>query len=361
MVGAALPLEILLYWIIINILFLFSCLVFAHYWNKSYNNKEYKKATVFAFLTFHPILLYIGFSAYYYIEFQNRQESLQSWSKRAIPADGGVKSIRIRAKHDTSLGQELIAMGLIDYAVFDSITLKPKRSTDCIRFNIAHSEKMNEMNALKAKNAFLVCSVESETRPQQAPPIWLYFGNDAPSRDKNCSRSSRTTVELRWASDKGGELIDFDEVPYRRKISGFWLVLLDWRLFWTECVRHGRAKNYSRLSSSRIDALEFIFSNLKDNIRKPEETKISKEDALEAIKYIKETEKTSNKNSIIQILGQWPSSREISQYIRSSVWDERFIDRVLSYSREEKLREKVLPHLHTHIGDFKAAREEASK
>ncbi len=286
-----------------------------------------------------PIFYYYYSKHKLYSEFQDRVSEVNSWPRKPVPEKGAVKAILVNSGW---IDLELLELGIVDTVAAQGHVYQRDWGEQCV--TKAHAQE-NLSGATRARNAFFSCpKIQASSNHLKWDAI-LYDRSWAPSQNKKCAgRYPEDVVELRWATEKGGELIAYHETPYKRELKGPWISPNKKEsLFLIECVKAEPSKPF--------DNLAFVTNALGyDTLDDYPQYAVSV-DALKALRILN-AEKNNKTNEAIMLLGQWPSTPEISKFIRTEMQHGEWTYKVLSRMTSKKGNFELLPHLKSHAADF---------
>jgi len=159
---------------------------------------------------------------------ERRAAALAALPREAVPKDSHPRSLAIAG--DAANAARLLAVGFVDAIIQypdglswpRKLLLTPKHDAGCIEANVGPASFSETLSAaMLARGAFMNCTVETRLHetPTDAPPIELlrdaYATLAIPNRPgRRDANFTYRAWELRWSPERGGKLIDYDEVLY---------------------------------------------------------------------------------------------------------------------------------------------------
>lgn len=291
-----------------------------------------------------------------------RQNEIAAWPRQPISGDHSVASMDFSETYSLLGTDNLLMSGVLQSISNKEKTLHAEWGIDCVVKSASYDTRVNLGNSARARNAYMFCIRETKRQSSSRPPIQLFIDGRAPNKNLKCGTNvSGGAMELRWSEQLGGQMIDYQELPYERKIvSAFINVPGSWAnrgFYRTRCIQRrtgSRIHPYKRLNRFKFVASHLGFRSLDDFPRK-----VSADEALQALRMVYAASQGSvgtkrpNINAVVLLLGQWPSTPEMSAFIRTSIRDGRLIYNVFAKAGNKETKD-LLPHLTSHIPDFLA-------
>lgn len=347
---------------------------------RHFKRREQKAAIFCLVVSAFPIALFAGFNAMLAYEKRSRLAEVAALPRGPLSGSENIRSMVVVRQTVTPINSpgligSLIYAGVLDRVVFRGgdqyevvEVFRAMNSSHCVRKLIQpgvtrSGPGLDLGNAVMARNAFHFCPVPEQDGISIDAPVWLYRNNRTPSGiaasgTADCWYANGEALELRWSADRGGELIEFQDIHrYRQQTTFFGLPLISPSLsdfIPTTCIRDYRSNAEMKNDRERLDPFLFVsralgFNSIDDFPRLANDS-----DALEALRIMNEESPAYSLEAIILLLGQWPSTPEISRYIRLSVRNERVVKEVLSTMFDRRVEFELVPQLRSHASDFLA-------
>lgn len=362
--------EILLGFIfaIFSFIFVFNVVLYGGLIYLTYRGVKYFKnrrpwlAGLFLIMPVIPLAFTLWYEAKLADEAESRLAAIASLPRATLSRDQDIQSLTVIANLVSGRGLEyrlasLISTGALEHVATAQGTpsnvvqvFRAEISELCVESNRRLGIGFDVRSAAIAKNAFRICPAPDPDVDAFEAPIWLYRDNVTPNGNRDCPHASGEALELRMSQGSGGLLIDFQEVRQFRALENHLVMPSLAEPFWVRC-HHGP---YDPADGQRVNPFTFVtralgLENLDDFPRLATVT-----DALEALKIMNEGNPDRSTEAITLLLGQWPSTPEISQYIRSSIRNEHVVKRALNTMFSGNVDSRLVPHLRSHASDFKA-------
>lgn len=322
-----------------NLIVVVVCIALGIWGNRRIKNNKKISGTILLLLAFYPVLAFAVTLVMTSVEMPLREYQKAAWLRKPVPADFSIKSIET-FRTDASW---LVASGISATAIKNGQTFDQDWGRDCVQSS-AKRASVSFSDAVLARNAFFSCAKESHSETMIEPEIQYFKGMKAPNRNKKCRHVQ--TLELRWSPQLGGELIEFKEKPHKRKID---LPML------SPFLSKSPVFLICRETQPGTDLDQFLFAanslgfkELSDFPRRATE-----EDLLFALQYLN-TEYPKNEDAALVLLGQWPSTPAISNFIRTEIDHSEWTYDFLVQATNPQVDEKLVPYLGTHAADFLA-------
>jgi hypothetical protein len=283
-----------------------------------------------------PVWLYLHTKMKVDAEFETRQLEKASWKQKPATEGQQVTSIKVIGASASSF----INANIVETATGYEKVLVPDWGNHCVS-KISDSIRTTLYGAALARNAFFSCSRENLAELKINPEVYLYVGSRSPNRNQKCGGTA--AAELRWSPRKGGELISFKEVPYKRSVSSPLFFPTAESFFLISC---NAKRPYLPIDLFTFTANALGFEKVADFPKRA-----SQEDMLEALKILN-TENRSYTTAVLMLLGQWPSSPEISEFIRAEIEHDKWTYKILAQLTYDADELDLLPHLESHAADF---------
>lgn len=347
--------------VLVNILFFGPFIYLFYLAIKNFSSGRMIWVSVCLALSTFPVLLFGGYMVFLEREKSSRMERLADLTRTPISDPESIRSLGIISpppsqQHYRSLPNVLIAAGLLDgfaYLVRDPTEVveayRAESSDRCVRDAIRSGIRVRLRDAPAAKNAFRFCSAPIEDGSGIEAPIWLYQGN-TPNGNQICPDSR--TLELRWSPDRGGDLIEFVEILQYRRLSFLFVFPNTDDFIKTHC----RVDYENYPGPNDLDPFYFVTRAFGLGSIDGYPQRATATDAVDTLRIMNQEKETAHRphDGVVMLLGQWPSSPALSDYIRTHVRDEQIVNGVLNAMFDRSLHPELVPHLRSHAPDFLA-------
>lgn len=286
-------------------------------------------------------------------ELSVRQAEIAEWPRRPYTRDHGParllapKSAKLDNPKHRLNPAEFVATGVAGQVTNGKEVYVRHKDEGCLE-HFLETGRGGLSGAVLARSAFLFCARRAEGI-EPGHNVEIFYRLPARRSIRTCGKNfAGASAGVRWSAEKGGGLIAYDELRYHRKMTAFPLLWPKEGLYSHTCAQDREPDGlYREIEYFPLVAGALGYSTLEDF---PRQAAVS--DLIRALEAANGSQKRNSRLATVLLLGTWPGSPELNDFIASRLNRKPHVSRAFSLALAKKpdpAETGHLPHLRSHV------------